>query len=230
MQTVNSRVDVGEFGTSSETATKLTRVLLACGVVAGPLYVVLGLSQALTRDGFDLTRHAWSLLENGELGWIQISNLIVSGLLTLACAIGMWRLLRPGRGGTWGPLLVGLYGLGLIGAGIFTADPALGFPPGTPDGPPEVVTLHGILHFVCAGLGFMALIAACMVFAYRVSTLGQSGWAAYSVATGLIFLVGFLAVTSGSQHPALNVAFTISVIIVWAWLSVISARLIKESK
>jgi hypothetical protein len=170
------------------------------------------------------------LLENGALGWIQISNLIVAGLLTLACAIGMWRSLRPGRGGTWGPLLVGIYGLGLVGAGIFIADPALGFPPGTPDGPPEVVSLSGILHFVCAGFGFLALIAACIVFSYRFLALGQSGWAVYSVATGVIFLVGFLAVATGSQQPALNLAFMISVIITWAWLSLISARLIKELK
>src|SRR5262245_45247413 len=108
MQTVNSTVDVGEFRTSSVTATKLKRVLLAGGVVAGPLFVIVGLNQAFTREGFNLTRHAWSLLANGELGWIQISNFLVTGLLTVACAIGMWRVLRPGRGGTWGPLLVGV--------------------------------------------------------------------------------------------------------------------------
>jgi hypothetical protein len=37
-----------------------TKGLLRLGVVAGPLYVAVSLIQALTRDGFDLTRHAWS--------------------------------------------------------------------------------------------------------------------------------------------------------------------------
>jgi hypothetical protein len=31
--------------------------LLACGVVAGPLFIVVGVLQMLTRDGFDPGRH-----------------------------------------------------------------------------------------------------------------------------------------------------------------------------
>ena len=64
------------------------RTLLAFGVVAGPIYVLVSLVQALIRDGFDLTRHAWSLLSNGDLGWIQITNLVVTGLMTVAVASG----------------------------------------------------------------------------------------------------------------------------------------------
>src|SRR4030088_2017127 len=51
---------------------------------AGPFYVAVSLAQALTRDGFDLTRHAWSMLANGSLGWIQITNLIVTGLIVIS--------------------------------------------------------------------------------------------------------------------------------------------------
>jgi hypothetical protein len=35
----------------------MTRTLLACGVLAGPLYMAVYLGQALTRPGFDITRH-----------------------------------------------------------------------------------------------------------------------------------------------------------------------------
>jgi hypothetical protein len=52
-----------------------------------------GLLQALTRDGFDPTRHPLSLLSLGELGWVQIANFVVTGVLYLACAVGMWRVL-----------------------------------------------------------------------------------------------------------------------------------------
>ena len=86
--------------------------------------------QALTRDGFDPVRHPLSVLSLGELGWIQIANFVVTGLLYVACAVGMWRVLHPGRSGTWGPLLVGGFGIGLILAGIFTTDPGAGFPRG----------------------------------------------------------------------------------------------------
>jgi len=44
---------------------RVTRSLLGYGILAGPLYIVVALAQALTRDGFDLSRHPWSLLANG---------------------------------------------------------------------------------------------------------------------------------------------------------------------
>jgi len=76
----------------------------------------------LTRPGFDIRRHAVSQLSLGDLGWVQITNFILSGLLVIACAVGMRRALHEGRAGTWGPLLVGAYGLGLVAAGVFVAD------------------------------------------------------------------------------------------------------------
>jgi hypothetical membrane protein len=106
-------------------------MLLRGGVIAGPLYLVVGLLQALTRPGFDLTRQDLSLLANGPLGWIQSAHFIVTGLLVVAGALGIRRTLQRRPGGTALPLLLGLYGLGLIGAGLFRADPAFGFPPGT---------------------------------------------------------------------------------------------------
>jgi hypothetical membrane protein len=114
---------------SSALTAKPPHALLACGVIAGPLYILVGVIEMLIRPGFDLRRHPLSLLSNGEGGWIHIAMLITTGLLTIAGALGMRRVLRGERGGTWGPVLIGLYGLGLIGAGVFVADPALGFPP-----------------------------------------------------------------------------------------------------
>ncbi|WP_234800730.1 DUF998 domain-containing protein [Luteitalea pratensis] len=110
------------------------RLLLACGVAAGPIYLLVGFGQAWTREGFDMRRHALILLANGDLGWIQVANFLIAGVLVIAGAIGVRRVLHPGRGGTWGPLLLSVYGLGLIGAGVFPADPGQGFPPGTPMG------------------------------------------------------------------------------------------------
>jgi hypothetical protein len=51
-------------GDADRTAA-ITRSLLGYGVLAGPVYVVVGLAQALTRDGYDLARHDLSLLANG---------------------------------------------------------------------------------------------------------------------------------------------------------------------
>jgi hypothetical protein len=39
--------------------------------------------------------------------------------------------MRSAVASVWAPRLIAVYGLGLIGAGIFAADPAYGFPIGT---------------------------------------------------------------------------------------------------
>jgi hypothetical protein len=198
-------------------------VLLTAGALAGPLYIGLGLGQALLRPGFDVTRHDLSLLSNGELGWVQIANFVLSGLLVIAGAAGLWRTLQSGRGRTWGPLLLAGYGLGLIGAGLFLADPAFGFPPGTP-ADANSISWHGLLHILSAALGFAALIGSCGVFSRRFATEHQSIWAVYSIFTGLVFLVGFVGVASGSGHSWSVIGFWIAVVLAWLWITAISLR------
>lgn len=221
---------ISRDNTSSE--AKLTRALLLCGVVAGPLYVIVGAIEMLTRPGFDPTRHDLSLMSNGDWGWIHISLFILTGLLTIAGAFGMRRVLHGSRGGTWGPILLGIYGLGLIGAGFFTADPALGFPPGTPANA-HAISWHGLLHFICGGIGFLGLIAACFVFARRFAAQRLRGWAVYCIATGVIYLVTFVGIAVGSNSAGVItkiviLAFSVAVVIGWAWVSAMAARLLFE--
>jgi uncharacterized protein DUF998 len=66
------------------------------------------------------------------------------------------------RAGTWGPCLIGAYGLGLIMAGIFLPGPGLGFPPGAPAGMPSTISRHALLHGVGSFLAFVPLTAACL--------------------------------------------------------------------
>jgi len=192
---------------------KIINILLSAGVIAGPLYLTVGLIEAFTRKGFDINRHALSVLSNGDLGWIHISDLMVSGALVICAALGMRRVLS-GRGKTWAPILVGVYGLGLILSGIFKADPALGFPPGTPANAMTIST-SGMLHFMTGGIGFFGLIAACFVFARRFMQLKQKGWAIYSIVTGIAFLSAFIGIASGSGNSWTILGFWIGIILDW---------------
>src|SRR5579859_177082 len=144
---------------SCDSTTRVTKSLLGYGVIAGPLYVAVVLVQALLRPGFDITRDDVSLLSNGNLGWIQIANFAVTGIMVIACAVGIRRALGNGLATTWAPRLLGLYGVGLIAAGIFVADPMNGFPAGAPIGRPSTVSFHGLMHIAAAGLAFLCLIA-----------------------------------------------------------------------
>jgi hypothetical protein len=205
----------------------LTRVLLICGLIAGPFYLVVGLIQALTRPGFDLLHDDLSLLANGDLGWVQITNLVLTGVLVGAFAVGLRRGLPSGPGRRWGPILLGIYGLGLIGAGFFTADPAFGFPPGTPMDA-HAISWHGLLHIITAGVGFLTLIAACFVLARRFASRGQRGWAAYSVATGVIFFAAFAGVATGSGQSWSVIGFWTGVVLAWVWVWALASKLLRE--
>lgn len=191
------------------------RTLLLAGMLAGPIYVVLGVVQVLAREGFDVRRHALSLLANGAWGWVQTANFLLAGILVLAGALGVRRALRGERAGTWGPVLLGLYGVGLLGAGVFPADPGAGFPPGTPD--PEGMSRAGLLHFAFGGIGFYALIAACFVFARRFAGEARRGMTALSIVTGAGFLASFGAIASGSISTATMLAFYAAVAWIWGW-------------
>jgi hypothetical protein len=208
--------------------TAATRSLLGYGVIAGPLYVTVGLAQALTREGFDLTRHPWSFLANGDLGWIQIANFAVAALATIACAVGLRRALAPGFGSIWAPRLIGAYGASMIGAAIFRADPAMGFPVGTPDGP-GVVSWHGILHLASGAVGFLSVIAACFVIAGRFARQGRTGWAVYSRVTGVLFLGAFVGIASGGGVVWANLVFIAGILVIWGWLSALSLHLYRHT-
>jgi len=212
---------------SSVSGESLTKALLRCGVIAGPLYILIGALQVLIRPGFDVRYNVLSQMALGDLGWIQTANFAISGLLVLAGAIGIGRALRSGHGATWAPRLIGIYGAGLVGAAIFSADPGFGFPPGTPAGMPTTMSTHALIHFALGGIAFFSIIGACFVVARRYAKLGQRGWAAYSVATGIIFLVAFVGTASGSGLVAFTLGLWVAIGLAWVWLSVLSARLIK---
>jgi hypothetical membrane protein len=200
----------------------VTRSLLGYGILAGPVYVVVSVTQALLREGFDPTRHQWSLLSTGSYGWIQVANFIVAGLMCVAGAAGLGRALTPGRASRWAPRLVATYGFGLVAAGIFRADPALGFPPGTPDSG-TAVSWHGMLHFVAGGIGFTAIAVACLLIGRRYAAEGRTGFAWFSRLTGVAFFAGFAMIASGGGARGATIIFTAIVVLLWTWLSAVAA-------
>ena len=207
-------------------ADRITKSLLGYGVIAGPIYVVAVAAQAATRDGFDPTRHAASQLANGSLGWIQIATFLITGAMTIAAAVGIRRALGAGRSSAWASGLIGVYGVGLMVAGIFRADPSDGFPPGTPAGMAEP-SWHGMVHFAVAGIGFTCLVAGCLVLAARFARNGERGWAWFSRVAGAFFAATFLFMASGAGGAAAILLFTAAVVLVWAWLTAVSVKLYK---
>ena len=164
---------------------------------------------------------------------MQTANFLVAGLLTLAFAVGLRRSFSPPKGSRWGPLLVGVWAIGLLGAGIFVTDPVSGYPSGSPDQLAQH-TWHGALHDLFSLPGFAALTAACFVFCRRFAAKGERGWAIYSAASGVVFVGAFVLASAGfgqteglvnlaglSQRAAVTVGF--------GWLTLLAIRFMRPS-
>jgi Protein of unknown function (DUF998) len=106
MAHVSTTHDVSSSRLSLTRIPTLTATLLSGGVIAGPLFIGASYAQVLTRAGIDFKRRAISMLTLGDQGWIQSAIFEITGLLVLACAVGMRRVLRSGRASTGGPAAV----------------------------------------------------------------------------------------------------------------------------
>jgi hypothetical protein len=212
------------------TSIRVTKSLLGYGVIAGPIYVAASLVEAFSRAGFSLARDDWSLLANGALGWIHVLVLVLTGLMVGAAAAGVVRQLRAERLNAASGWFLGVYAAGLAGAGFFIADPANGFPIGTPPGPTATLSWHGTLHIVFGSLGFFGLITACLVLAWQFRGLRQLSWAVFSLVTGVLFLAAFAGIATGGAASSAGVlAFTGAVILAWTWLALVSAHLYRRA-
>lgn len=203
------------------------RLFLMGGVVSTPLFYVTAIIQSFTRTGFDMRRHAISTLTLGDVGWIQSANFFITGLLAVCTAIGVRRLLRGRMGGTWGSLLIGIYGIGMIMAGLFRPDPGLSFPPGAPAEMPTSMSGHAALHSVAFFTAFICLIAASVVFARRFAVQGERGWSIYCIASCILAPV--LIIIGSSTASWIGVIMGCAGIVAFGWVSVLAARLRAEA-
>ena len=215
--------------TSSATGTctpaqRVTKSLLGYGVLAGVVFEASVLIQGLTRHGFRIAHDDASLLSNGPLGWIQIATFLLAGAMAIAAAAGMRRAMAS----RWAPRLIAIYGAGLIGAGICSADPANGFGPGAPLGKAVHISWHGAGHLIAASIGFAALIAACFVVARYFSRRGRRGLALYSWVTGVAFGMAFAAIATGSSSSAVVLPFYAAVLAAFTWLAIVSVHLYRH--
>src|SRR5262245_35866182 len=198
----------------------MTALLLRCGVVVGPLYLLVGVAQGLVRDGFSFARHPLSVLANGQYGWIQTANFAFTGLMVIAAAVGIKRALGPKS-----KLLVGFlgaYGAAVFLASFFPADPVDGFPPGTPLGMPTAISTTGLIHFACGGLGFASLAISGFAGAWTFLRRKMLLPSLLSLVSGLTVAIGFFG---GLALPIGIIGIWTAVVVGWVWLSVVCWRL-----
>ena len=182
-----------------------TRRQLAALAVGFPLWAAVSVAQAATREGFDILRHPLSLLSTGDLGWLQITNFVVAGVLAVVGARGLRTAMRGTPGGVWAPRLVAAAGIGLLAAGLLVMDPGANFPVGAPDDLP-LVSWHAVGHMVAGTVSFAALIAACFVLARHLTRTGRRGLAIASRVAGLSLALGWGWAMGGGAAGTLTLA------------------------
>jgi hypothetical protein len=161
-----------------------TTWLLRSGLIAGVSIPALLWIDGATRPGYSLWHHGASQLGTGDRAWLQTINFVAGAVLLGLFALGLRRALHGGRGGRWAPILVATAAAGLAVAGLVPTDPALGYPPGQPEG----LTPTGRVH-QAAGLAlFAGLSAAAFVLAGRMREIGQ-GWPGYLRTSGTLVIV-----------------------------------------
>ena len=211
-----------------------TKMLLGCGVIGGPLFIFVFLVEGATRSGYDPLRHPVSSLALGDSGWMQTANFLVAGLLTLAFAVGLRRAFGPPKSSSWGPLLVGVWAISLLGAGVFVTDPVSGYPLGTFD-QLDQHTWHGALHDLFSLPGFVALATSCFVFCRRFTAQGEHGWATYSAGSDVVFVGAFVLASAGfgQTEGLVNLAGLFqraAVTVGFGWLTLLAIRFLRSSR
>jgi len=211
------------------------RFLLICGALVGPFFTIIWFLTGLTRANYDPMRHPVSALALGESGWTQVTNFIITGVLTLALAYGLQRAL-PSRGESsgskWVLILFYMIAIGFLGDGLFVTDPLNGYPPRT-SVLPVSLTLSGSIHLLFASFIF-GLPTACLVLAQLFAAQGEHNWAIYSRVTAIAFIIIYLIGMAGFLQVEGLVSYAglfqrISLTIGLAWMTLLPIHLLNSS-
>lgn len=192
-------------------------------MVAVVLFTLVWLVEGRLRLDYRPVHDPISALALGPRGWVQVANFVATGVLFVAFAVGV----GLATGGVALPALLGLVGVGLVGAGLWSMDPMRGYPPGTPPGDPDELSTQHRLHDAASGLVFVAVPAAAVV-----SGLGSTGawrWTSWGFAVaGLAMLVAF-SVVWARQAPGAGLVQRVMVLVNWTWVGLLGLRLLART-
>lgn len=198
----------------------MTELSLLVGVAASVVFIVVFLIEGARRPGYDPTYHTVSELSLGNRGWIQIANFLLMGGGMLAFAVGIYRTLNT----PIGAVLLGIFGLGMVAAGVFLPAPLRGFPPGSPTGTQDDVSWHNRAHDVLSGpVAFLAIFGACLVLAGPL----DGSWRLYTLLTAVVGLILTISTALAYQSDKENTGLVqrALILVYWSWIVLLGLHL-----
>jgi hypothetical membrane protein len=192
-----------------------------CGILGPLLWLsLIGLAGAMRPEFSHITRYISELGERGSSTefLMRYAAFGLTGFMYVCFAAALFATFRDGWYSTLAAGLIGLEGLGRMGAGIFACDPGCGG-----------LSSNQELHRLFATLGFSSGILAAI--AWGVS-FQRRGWPQlltwYSVGTGVLALI-FLLLMSWSRNPLIahGLFEHLATGVLSLWLLVFAARLLR---
>ncbi|MCL2157591.1 MAG: DUF998 domain-containing protein [Methanobrevibacter sp.] len=235
------------------------KCLILCGVIAGLFFTISWIIQGAFREGYNPVMAPVSSLSIGPVGWIQVATFLITGVLIVFFAYGLLKITKEEKEvddvekevikeeveeeeivkeeknngiPIWGPILLLVCGIGLIGAGCFTTDTTTGYSEAkaiVKDNP----SFSGPIHKFFAGFLFFGLPLATFIFGNYFSSKNKKNWMIYSFLTGILFLImffitmlGYLIFDGFRFYSGLFQRITLSIGALW--LILISIYFLKE--
>jgi hypothetical membrane protein len=199
----------------------LCRIGNWCGIAAPVLWAAAIIFCGSLRPEYNpLTQYISELGERGSTTeqFIRYAGFVPTGLMHMAFAAMLYVAFKGHRLAAAAAALVALNGLARIGAGIFPCELGCAEPR---------ILLSQKLHSLSSGVGFFALIGACVLWGVVLRrTARLRCLAVYSVASGILGLV-FLALMlwSAELRAGTGLYERLSTGVLSLWVLVFAARL-----
>jgi hypothetical membrane protein len=188
-------------------------VALAGVVAPVGFFVVMTVLGQVTPD-YDWVARYGSELSLGSLGWIMVVNFVALGLVELAMAVALGRMIGNRLSGWVATAAVGLLAAAFVVAGVCVTDPATLVA--------GAKTWHGFVHALMAAvIFFLATPIASLAMAVRIRR--QRGFAAYCALTAVGTPV--LLVATFTSGNLLGLTERIVIAFAFAWLTVVAVKL-----
>jgi hypothetical membrane protein len=204
----------------------MRRLASLAGTIGPVLFLVVVIAEGAVRPGYQPLRGTISELSLGPRGWVQTANFVVFGLLFMIFVRGLKTSLADSRAARLGSTVLFVIGLGVLGCGLFPAEPW----------PPSSMSSAGLLHLVCAMLLVFALLPVATAVMMR-AFMADPRWRSLGPISGvtsfvtLALLVGGLSLMSPPGRPArigneyAGLIQRIDVAVFLAWQFVVARRI-----
>ena len=201
------------------------------GILAPAIFVGVFTVEGVLRSGYDPLKMYISALSLGNLGWLQISNFILLGLLLFIFTIGLSKEFQTGKASRGGIITLYIISVLFFISGPFVMDPT--------ETPADQMSVHGLIHGISGGIVF--LIMPIIIFIFLRRFFSDNNWQSFrwwTLILGVIEATGVTIFTYVSKIPLEQNAYInllglfqrIALIPFMVWVFIFGIEMLRKQK